>query len=148
MSSPGPKPSAELPATPGSYILVWRCTRAAAATAGALGRVELQPGTWLYVGSARGPGGLAARVRRHWRPAGHQHWHMDYLKPLLQPVEAWVAPGRDNLEHRWAEVLACHGTGVPGFGCSDCRCPSHFFHWKNVWPPEEISSASGFRVVP
>ena len=51
---------------------------------GALGRIELQAGTWLYVGSARGPGGLAARVGRHWRDGVPKHWHMDYLKPLRE----------------------------------------------------------------
>ena len=128
-------------------MLVWRCTRAASAVVGALGRVDLQPGTWLYVGSARGPGGLAARVRRHWRPAVRRHWHMDYLKPLLQPVEAWVEPGPHNREHRWAELLSCHAAGIPGFGCSDCRCASHFFHWENTWPLDEVISGGGFRVA-
>ncbi len=42
--------------------------------------VELEPGVYAYVGSAFGPGGLAARLRRHL--CGERRrlwWHIDWL---------------------------------------------------------------------
>jgi len=50
---------------PGTYALVLRLARATTIHVGALGAVDFAPGWYVYVGSALGPGGLAARVNRH-----------------------------------------------------------------------------------
>ena len=39
----------------------------------------LAPGCYVYAGSARGPGGIRARVRRHLRPDKTPHWHIDQV---------------------------------------------------------------------
>jgi len=65
-----PAPTAEsvFPAGPGAYALAIRLDRAFSGDIGAPGRVDLAAGHCLYLGSARGPGGLAARHRRtDWR---------------------------------------------------------------------------------
>ncbi|MGE5612498.1 MAG: DUF123 domain-containing protein, partial [Bacillota bacterium] len=61
---------ATIPATPGAYVLVIRLDRAAAG---------LPAGRYLYCGSARGPGGLRARVGRHMRKGKVVRWHVDRL---------------------------------------------------------------------
>jgi Uri superfamily endonuclease len=100
---------------------------------GALGAMELQPGTYLYVGSARGPGGVRARVRRHARSGGEKalHWHVDYLRAATAWREAWVAYGDEDRECAWARAAAgLDEADVPleGFGASDCGCPAHCLH--------------------
>ena len=66
---------------PGTYVLHLELRKAAKLTIGALGKNELGPGRYLYVGSARR--GIGARVARHRRLAdtkiGKAHWHIDAL---------------------------------------------------------------------
>ncbi|MEE8332606.1 MAG: DUF123 domain-containing protein, partial [Alphaproteobacteria bacterium] len=67
------------PAVPGAYALLILLKRRFAGNIGALGRVDLPPGAYLYLGSARGPGGLRARLARHARRGKRLHWHVDRL---------------------------------------------------------------------
>ena len=60
---------------------------------GARGALSLHRGVYLYVGSARGPGGLAARLRRHARPVDRLHWHVDYIRRQAEPLLAFVCSG-------------------------------------------------------
>jgi Uri superfamily endonuclease len=99
-------------------------------TAGRLGVIALEPGTYAYVGSAHGPGGLRARVLRHLRRDKPLRWHIDYLTIALPVAHVVVATGDERFECAWvrrllAEPGAC--AAVSGFGSSDCRekCPAH-----------------------
>jgi Uri superfamily endonuclease len=117
-----------LPVAPGTYLLVLLAAATARLRVGALGEMALSPGFYLYVGSAFGPGGLRARVRRHFDGQGALRWHVDYLRRTTQPVEAWCAPGV-RCEHAWAQSLAvAAGLPLARFGASDCRCPAHLFY--------------------
>ncbi|HDI11006.1 MAG TPA: DUF123 domain-containing protein, partial [Candidatus Acetothermia bacterium] len=49
----------------GVYVLVVAVERPVKIRVGSLGIVGFAAGTYAYVGSARGPGGIEARVRRH-----------------------------------------------------------------------------------
>jgi Uri superfamily endonuclease len=120
---------ARLPATPGCYALVLRLDQAHALAVGRLGVVQLAHGRFVYCGSARGPGGLRARVGRHLRGHGRRCWHVDALRAVavLEEVWLWVGARRD-LECAAADALA----GLPGaqppvvrFGSSDCGCAGH-----------------------
>jgi len=116
-----------LPATTGCYALVLELAEHTEIDVGRLGRMSFRPGFYVYVGSAFGPGGLRARMQRHWRGAGRQHWHVDYLRAASRPVAAWYQEQHLSREHDWAAALA-RGRGlmpVAGFGCSDCACDSH-----------------------
>ncbi|HEY66983.1 MAG: GIY-YIG nuclease family protein [Chloroflexi bacterium] len=116
----------------GTYVLVLRLPRSATVTVGRLGRFRFPAGWYAYVGSACGPGGLAARVTRHLREPKPRHWHVDYLRACAWPVAIWYAVGIRKRECTWARVLSdLPGASipVPRFGASDCRCPAHLIHF-------------------
>jgi len=131
-------------AGPGSYVLLCHVRATARIVAGRLGPLLLQPGYYVYVGSALGPGGLRGRLAHHLRPALRPHWHIDYLRAAA-PVEAvWFCYGPERREHLWARVLRdALGGGVPfaGFGSSDCNCASHLLFFR------QRPSPRGFRAA-
>ncbi len=112
----------------GSYLLLFYCPQSVRVTAGKLGELTLQSGYYLYCGSAFGPGGVKARTDHHRRISQRPHWHIDYLRPHLQLMEIWYTFDPQSREHHWSALLAeLRGASLPfpGFGSSDCRCPSH-----------------------
>jgi Uri superfamily endonuclease len=112
--------------------LVLRLERSTALDVGRLGRVRFPAGWYAYAGSARGPGGLAARVSRHLRSPKPLRWHVDYLRADAQPIQIWYALGARKRECSWAQAMSgLPGTSVPvrRFGASDCRCPAHLVHF-------------------
>ena len=65
---------------PGTYALILRLDKGQKLRVGALGTVVVEPGYFAYVGSAFGPGGIAARCAHHLRTSSRPHWHIDYLR--------------------------------------------------------------------
>lgn len=121
-----------LPSGPGTYVLIMRMVRHATVTIGKLGAVRFPAGWYAYAGSARGSGGLAARLSRHLRQSKSFHWHIDYLRPHVRPVTIWYTTGRDKRECSWAKALVeLPAATVPsaGFGASDCGCPAHLIRF-------------------
>lgn len=114
---------------PGTYALILRSRSSAGVRIGRWGRLDIEPGYYVYVGSAFGPGGVRARVLRHFRKSKAKHWHIDYLRERVEPICAWCSYVPSRLEHRWARAVAeMPGiTSVRGFGCSDCGCHAHLF---------------------
>lgn len=111
------------PTTRGAYAL-WLRLEAPVVVAYAGRSATLVAGDYLYCGSARGPGGLRARLARHWRREKRAHWHIDQLTAVATMRGAFVEEGGDecalNME------LGALATPAPGFGSSDCpRCVSH-----------------------
>ncbi len=84
-------------------------------------------GTYCYVGSAFGPGGLRARLRRHLRKGKAVQWHIDLLTSSVsfRPISVLYSP--KHLECTIARALDEKLEGHPRFGSSDCRCPTHLF---------------------
>lgn len=123
--------AAAVPARPGTYLLLLLCAESGECRVGRLGAIHLAPGVYAYVGSALGPGGLAARLRHHAGAAPRPHWHIDHLRRRLPLAEVWLDDGGGRLEHAWAAALAeLRGARpVPRFGCSDCRCATHLLHF-------------------
>ena len=122
-------PPAHIPEEGGAYVLVLRQGRAVLRTGvGALGVVEFPAGYYCYAGNARS--GLRVRLKRHMARSGKAlHWHIDYLRrrTALEGLACW--PGGAG-ECGLAEALAdLGGTPVSRFGCSDCRCGSHLYHF-------------------
>jgi Uri superfamily endonuclease len=129
MTTPANHPLQEmLPPTPGTYALVLELAAANTLVIGRLGEFRLAAGTYVYVGSALGPGGLRARVGRHLRREKKPHWHIDALTAAALMVEVWAVESKNRLECHWAAALrALPGTRIPvaGFGASDCACTTH-----------------------
>ena len=119
---------------PGTYALVFRAKQKKRLIIGKLGVLKLQPGYYVYVGSAFGPGGLKARIGHHRKSSSRRHWHIDYLSEHLAPDEVWYTYDFTRREHHWSEVLS-HAAGasipLPGFGSSDCRCISHLYFFSS-----------------
>lgn len=126
-----------LPDAPGTYVLGLCMKTAAQIKVGALGTLNFAPGLYLYVGSAQGPGGLRARLGRHFRTQGKRlHWHIDYVRAHGEPVGAVWATGAARLECEWAAQIAAlpdASTPAEGFGASDCGCTAHFFRLAGTW---------------
>lgn len=87
-------------------------------------------GIYFYVGSAKGPGGLKARINRHFRSEKNIHWHVDYL--LSHPasrITHVIYAETEEPECILAPLLESYGYThvIKGFGSSDCRhkCVSH-----------------------
>lgn len=125
----------------GIYCLVFE-NPACTIRIGALGDLAFESGWHIYVGSALGSGGLK-RLERHIALARDRHrhpkWHIDYLltEPRFMLTSAVFAVTTERLECPVANGL--DGGGVPGFGCSDCRCHSHLVH-RNGDPRGEITA--------
>jgi Uri superfamily endonuclease len=140
-----PNPTTE----PGTYALVLAATKRQTISVGRLGTFDVCLGFYVYIGSAFGPGGLAARIGRHARQEKAFRWHVDYLRAVADLVEVWFRPGRRRQECSWAKRLAWMpgaGTPMPGFGASDCSCRSHLMYFRErpvltiagieVWRPD------------
>jgi Uri superfamily endonuclease len=133
---------------PGTYALILRSRSRTTIQVGSRRQIDLEPGFYVYVGSAFGPGGVLARVARHVRETKRKHWHIDYLRDHLEPLEAWFSHEAARLEHRWARALA-RGMGllpVQGIGCSDCSCQSHLFHTRTAPAFARFRAIVGGRV--
>jgi Uri superfamily endonuclease len=138
-------PRPPLPSLSGSYALILHLDSPTLLRIGYMGLVPLLPGDYIYTGSARGPGGLAARVGRHLRPPEERRarWHIDHLTAIAPPLAlvARVGDDKERYECRWAAVLARQpGTSrpIPRFGSSDCACLSHLIRWPVHLTPEEL----------
>jgi endonuclease-3 len=127
----------------GVYCLILALDRPATVDVGALGSVAFEPGAYVYVGSARGPGGFA-RVKRHRQLADGEgsscHWHVDYLlsRTGVSVARAVTTAGVDA---ECAVARSLSGESVPGFGCSDCGCPSHLARYRDR--SRAVGDASG-----
>ena len=122
-------------AGPGTYALILACRQTGSVRIGRLSRLDLQPGYYVYVGSALGTGGLQARLRHHLQIPARPHWHIDYLRAVCDVREVWFTSDTARFEHRWAKVMAgLPGAGVPlpRFGSSDCACVAHLFSYARV----------------
>jgi Uri superfamily endonuclease len=114
-------------------------------------RIALPAGRYLYCGSAKGPGGLKARLSRHVRRSKSVRWHVDRLTEQGLVIGSWIFPGGDECRL----VLMCSYLLMPiaGFGSSDCAtCRSHLLQWSNgrtlLLPDADFVGAFKIRPQP
>jgi Uri superfamily endonuclease len=122
--------SVALPEGKGTYILILHLPEYCRLGIGSLGWCDFSAGHYAYVGSATAPGGLAARLRHHARPAPTPRWHIDTLRQAADIEQIWYSRSETSREHEWAGLLAAmrrFTAAVPRFGASDCSCPTHLF---------------------
>jgi len=116
---------------PGTYALIISSSSKEIINVGKLGKLKLQKGYYVYVGSALDPGGLKARIKYHNRLSTKPHWHIDYLKPFVKITEVWYSDDIHSNEHNWANIFINYSDAfIPlnRFGASDCKCKSHLFY--------------------
>lgn len=135
LSAPKTQPEARWPVK-GSYVLLIRLTQGQTIRVG-LRSVHFPGGYYAYVGSALG--GLKARLRRHLKADKKRYWHIDYLLEKAAINGIFIAETQDRIECRIAQELGLKFDPVPGFGSSDCNCPSHLFFSLDE---EKIESAA------
>lgn len=131
----------ELSKCKGTYALVLYMASGCRLRVGRMGIHEFKRGYYLYIGSAFGTGGLAARIRHHLRLSDRPHWHIDYLRSVSKLTAVWGIysnvrsdiRSEARLEHPWAAVIeSMPEVRIPviGFGSTDCRCLAHLFYFK------------------
>ncbi len=140
----------DLPAAPGSYALHLFLPAQVRLSVGRLGMIDFPTGSYFYLGSAHGPGGLRARLKHHSQITQHPHWHIDWLRPHARLVGGWFALDSHvsllSLECAWSQALVqMPDAWLPAahFGSSDCRsgCGSHmvaFTHPPGLSEVEEL----------
>lgn len=115
-----------LPSGPGAYAMYFRLDERIALPIARLNDPVLEPGIYVYAGSAFGPGGIRARVTRHLRADRKPHWHIDHLSARAACIGVKTRVG--GRECDLVASLVSDGAVVPvaGFGSSDCRdCAAH-----------------------
>ena len=148
-----------IPRQTGTYALHLWLSHPQWVQIGKLGEFNFPPGDYLYIGSALGPGGLQARLRRHLRGEGRHHWHIDWLRAITDVVGFYYLATNSQNECQWSQALLdCPGASVPAprFGASDCRnsgqsCAAHLvcfesgIHTDRV--KKHLSEISGSDVI-
>ena len=109
----------------GSYVLLIKVPGKQVITVGRLKAVHFPDGCYAYVGSAMG--GFKSRLNRHIRKDKKLHWHIDYLLQTAAITSIILCQTEDRLECAIARALSRQFHSMPGFGSSDCKCPSHLF---------------------
>ena len=118
----------DAPALPGAYVLIVELAEPVEVTLPGKPKTILQAGRYLYCGSAKGSGGIRARLSRHMRPDKVIHWHVDLLTAAGRVTGASIFPGRDECE--LVQALSHLSAPIRGFGSTDCpRCWSHLLSW-------------------
>lgn len=111
----------------GAYALVLRLDEAIHIEFPRVTRDQLMPGWYVYVGSARGRGGIRARVTHHFRSEKTAHWHIDRLTVNAAEMLALAVADGHECELVGKLLKSPEFKAVAaGFGSTDCRlCESH-----------------------
>ena len=126
----------KIPAEPGIYALIVESEAPTIVEVGSLGSVSLDKGLYVYIGSAKGPGGLRARLRRHMSRDKKIRWHIDYILSsrstrLRALVHARTEGLRECVLTPQLEKLGLVHVKYK-LGSSDCRnCRSHFLRCQD-----------------
>jgi len=124
---------ASIPKSRGIYALILQVYRDLELTIGSLGKVKVEPGVYCYIGSARGFGGLRARIAHHYRKLKPRlWWHIDYLtiRNEVRILHVVYAETNQDLESQFAKAVNeayCWNPAIPRFGATDKRDYTHLF---------------------
>jgi Uri superfamily endonuclease len=123
-----------IPQAPGAYALLMHFVRPLDIRLNKKEPVRLPSGWLVYAGSAKGPGGLRARLARHLRAEKRPHWHVDQL--TVRADEILALPVADGNECEIVATLLGHpafSVAVAGFGNTDCAiCDSHLLRFRGA----------------
>lgn len=141
----------DIPPVRGTYALILASELNLSIRVGALGKIELCPGFYIYVGSAFGPGGLRARISRHMKRSKKLHWHVDYLRAHMRLTAVCYDGYPAVQEHNWSYALQKSPrlqSPFPRFGASDCSCVSHLFYSETVQSSSALRELLEFHTDP
>jgi Uri superfamily endonuclease len=124
------KKAEHAPTEPGAYVLLIGLPVPVETALPGKPTTTLGAGRYLYCGSAKGPGGIRARLARHMRIEKSVRWHVDRLTEAGTVIGAWSFPGGDECD--LVRTLSHLSFPIPGFGSTDCRmCQSHLLKWQD-----------------
>ncbi|BDZ67742.1 GIY-YIG nuclease family protein [Methanobacterium ferruginis] len=128
----------------GTYCLLINLKTNQLIQIGRKGKINFNKGCYVYVGSAMNS--LEGRIRRHLRKDKKMHWHVDYLldNPSSHIVQVFFSDDGVKHECDLATYIAGEGTGIQGFGCSDCKCHSHLIYFSKIDEAEDACE-NGFK---
>jgi len=109
----------------GSYILLVELPEGRTIAVGSRQDIHFPRGYYAYVGSAMN--GFKSRLGHHFKEPRRPHWHIDYLLQKASVGGIILLETEERIECTVAQVLNQQFDSIPGFGSSDCRCPSHLF---------------------
>jgi Uri superfamily endonuclease len=122
-----------LPAMRGAYVLILNLVHEVHLDRPRQAARALSPGWYIYAGSARGAGGIRARLARHFREEKRNHWHIDQLT-FAAGARIWASPAPESHECDLVAKLVrskLFRTAFAGFGSTDCsQCEAHLLVWK------------------
>lgn len=102
-------------------------------------KIDFKKGYYVYVGSAMN--NLESRVKRHLSKTKKLHWHIDYLLRNNEIIEV-IYNLDEKVECDLSQRLAKNNESIEDFGCSDCKCESHLYYFKNKKEAiEEVKNA-------
>jgi len=132
----------------GSYILLIELPEEATIKVGSLNSIHFAHGYYAYVGSAMG--GFKSRLNRHLRENKKTHWHIDYLLERSSITVVILCETEHRFECAIAQAFNKQFDSIPGFGCSDCKCPSHLFYAAEEGPMKSriVSMISSLGIEP
>ena len=130
----------------GSYILVIELPEEQTMVIGGLKVVHFPSGYYAYVGSALS--GLKSRLRRHLKRNKRLRWHIDYLLQKASINNIIICETEDRIECTIAQALNRKFDSIPGFGSSDCKCPSHLFFSTEGMKREIITMLNSLGMKP
>ena len=124
-----------IPSSKGIYALVFELTNNMKLSTRTLSNKTLTKGIYVYIGSARGPGGLRARIRRHLAKTKKLKWHIDYITSTnhFRARAIVYALTNQDLEHIMASILEKQlAIPIQRFGSTDKPSRSHLFKCNNL----------------
>ena len=117
----------DIPEAKGAYILQIDLPALRMVSIKKFAGKTLPSGRYYYCGSAKGGGGMAARVGRHFKADKPIRWHVDHVTVGGTVTAALLVPDGSECD-LVDELMRAYHVTVPlsGFGASDCRrCVSH-----------------------
>ena len=94
-----------------------------------LGKIDFKKGFYVYVGSAMNS--MESRLNRHLSDEKKLHWHIDYLLKKAKITDIVYSESTKKIECNLTRYISTEAERIRDFGCSDCKCESHLYYFKN-----------------
>lgn len=128
----------------GIYLLMIRLHGGRWIQIGGLGYRFFHRGSYGYVGVTRRA--MKSRLDRHLKDVKRLHWHIDYLLRYGEIETIVYGQCLSDKECLLASELSRIFQFLPGFGSTNCRCPSHLFFFPHRRPLARAGYGSFRRI--